>query len=127
MPRYYLPKVNKFVTFSASCFLSLSGGLSYLFGVWSPALVESCGLDARQVQVIAAIGNLGGYSSFISGLVYDALERRHHVGPRLSLALGAIAYILGFSGLWAAVTGRFHAAPWHLAALTALAANGGTW
>jgi MFS family permease len=127
MPRYYLPKINKYVTFSASIAVGFSAGLSYLFGVWSPALKEAYNLSQKDLQTIAAVGNLGGYSSFISGLVYDSLEHRHHVGPRLSLIMGCLTTSIGFFGLWAAITKRFIATTWQLAALAALAGNGGTW
>jgi MFS family permease len=127
MPRHYLPKINKYITFSASITVAFSAGLSYLFGVWSPALKDAYNLTQGELQTIAAIGNLGGYSSFISGLFYDALEHRHHVGPRLSLIMGCLTTFLGFIGLWAAVTKRFIASVWQLAMLAAIAGNGGTW
>ncbi|KAG7673357.1 hypothetical protein Ndes2526B_g03202 [Nannochloris sp. 'desiccata'] len=127
MPRHYLPKINKYVTFASSLIVAFSAGLSYLFGVWSPALKDAYNLSQGDLQIIAAVGNLGGYSSFISGLVYDSLEHRHHVGPRLSLVMGCLTTFLGFFGLWAAITKRVIATTWQLAALAALAGNGGTW
>jgi hypothetical protein len=66
-------------------------------------------------------------SSIFSGFVYDALERHKKVGPRLVLLVGCVANAAGYVGLWAAVQGLFQARLWHLAALAALAANGGTW
>jgi MFS family permease len=127
MPRHYLPRINKYVTFAASLPVAFSAGLSYLFSLWSPALKDAYNLSQGDLQLIAAIGNIGGYSSFISGLVYDSLEHRHHVGPRLSLIMGCMTTFLGFFGLWAAITKRFIATTWQLAALAALAGNGGTW
>ena len=127
MPRYYLPKINKYATFAASMPVALSGGLAYCFGIWSPSLKAAYHLKQSELEAIGAWHNLGGYSSIISGLVYDALEHRHHVGPRLSLALGAITNALGFMGLWAAITRRFVASKWQLAILAVLAGNGGTW
>lgn len=125
--RHYAPKINKYVTFASSIPVAFSGGLSYLFSIWSPALQDAYNLSQDDLQIIAAVGNVGGYSSFISGLVYDCLEHRHHVGPRLSLLLGCLTTFLGFFGLWAALTQRFIATVWQLAALAALAGNGGTW
>ena len=127
MPRHYLPKINKYVTFASSLPVAFSAGLSYLFGIWSPAIKDAYILSEGDLQIIAAVGNLGGYSSIISGLVYDCLEHRHHVGPRLSLIMGCLTTFLGFFGLWAAVTKRFIANTWQLAAMAALAGNGGTW
>lgn len=127
MPRYYLPKINKYATFAASIPVALSGGLAYCFGIWSPSLKAAYHLKQSELELIGAWHNFGGYSSIVSGLVYDALEHRHHVGPRLSLALGAITNSLGFLGLWAAVTRRFVASEWQLAVFAVLAGNGGTW
>ena len=127
MPRYFLPRINKYVTFAASLLVAFSGGLGYLFGVWSPALKDAYGLNQGQIEMIAAAGNIGGYSSFISGLMYDALEHHHHVGPRLSLVIGSSTSFIGFIGLWAAITKRFTAKIWQLAVLTAIAGNGGTF
>jgi uncharacterized membrane protein YgcG len=127
MPRHYLPKVNKWVSLAACLPVALSAGLAYSFAVWSPSLQEAYGLDQSQLELVGACHNLGGYSSFLSGVVYDALERRHHVGPRASLAAGAAANLAGFLGLWAAATLRFRARLWQLCALAVLAANGGTW
>ena len=128
MARYYRPKVNKWVTLAASIFLALSGGLSYLFSVWSPALKTAIpDLDQEHIEIIAATANLGGYSSFISGFVYDALEHRHHVGPRLSLLLGCCTSFSGFFGIWLIITKRITVQWYVIAAFAALAANGGTW
>lgn len=90
---------------------------------------EAYGLTQGQLELIGAAHNLGGYSSFISGLVYDALERRHHVGPRISLLFGCTSSFFGFAGLWAALTNfrGFHPTVPQLALIALIAGNGGTW
>ena len=90
-------------------------------------LKKNYGLTQGQLELVGAAHNLGGYSSFISGLVYDALEHRQHVGPRLSLVIGCLVNMVGFFMLWAAVTKKFEAALWQIACLAILAGNGGTW
>ncbi|KAI8105064.1 hypothetical protein M9435_000236 [Picochlorum sp. BPE23] len=127
MPRYYLPKVNKFVTFAASLPIALSGGVGYCFGLWSPLLKANYNLSQGSLGLVAAAHNLGAYSSFISGILYDSLEHRHHVGPRLSLLIGALMNCVGFSMLWAAVTKRIEVALWQMILLAMVAGNGGTW
>ena len=107
--------------------LPVVGGVVYCFGLWSPLLKKNYGLSQGTLELIGAAHNLGGYSSFVSGLVYDALEHRHHVGPRLSLVMGSLVNLVGFFLLWAAVTKRFEASIWQLVVLSVFAGNGGTW
>lgn len=129
MPRHYLPKVNKFYTLAASLLIALSGGSSYLYPLWSPLLKKNYHLDQNALGKIGAAHNLGAYSSFISGILYDALERRQHVGPRLTLLIGCVVNALGFFLLWGTVTKSVYEAT-HVSQLMAfamLAGNGGTW
>lgn len=62
-----------------------------------------------------------------SGLFYDAMERHHKMGPRLTLLFGMLANTLGYLGLWAAVTGRYHASFWQIVLLGVVACSGGTF
>jgi MFS family permease len=127
MPRYYRPKVNKFITLTASMPVALSAGLAYSFGIWSPALQKAYNLDQRALAVIGSACNIGGYMSIISGLLYDALDRRQHVGPRLTLIFGGIINAVGFGLLWAAITQRIRATVVQLAVFAAIAGLGGTF
>ena len=129
MPRHYLPKVNKFVTLAASILIALSAGSSYLYPLWSTLLKRNYGLNQRTVGTIGAAHNFGAYSSFISGILYDALERRQHVGPRLTLFIGCCVNAVGFFCLWGIVTKSLFEAShvWQLVAVAILAGNGGTW
>lgn len=107
--------------------VALSAGLGYLFGIWSPSLKQAFDLSEKEISVIGASCNVGGYLSIFSGLIYDALEHRHHVGPRLTLILGSIVNIIGFGLLWGAITKRFHAEIWELSFIAGFAALGGTF
>lgn len=127
MPRHYLPKINKYVTFAASLPVMLSGGLPYTFGIWNEQIKTVYDLSQAELQTIGAAHNIGGYLSFISGLVYDALEHRHHLGPRVSILLGGITNTVGFVGLWLAITQRFTFSIWQIALLALIAGNGGSW
>jgi len=128
MPRYYAPKVNKFVTFAACIPVALSGGVGYCFGLWSPLLKANYSLDQQALESIAAAHNFGAYSSFISGFLYDAMDRRQHVGPGASLLIGSLVSGTGFMLLYAAVTKRIVVdAVWKLMLLAMFAGNGGTW
>jgi hypothetical protein len=122
-----VPYVNKFWTLTASIAVALCAGVTYSFPIWSSVLKDTYALSQEQLQLIASTANVGGYSSIISGLVYDLLAKHKKVGPRVVLLIGSIANAAGYLGLWAAIQGLFQAQLWHLAALAALAANGGTW
>lgn len=127
MPRYYKPKINKFVTLTVSMPVLFSAGLGYSFGIWAPSLKHAYDLNEREMSIIGASCNVGGYLSIFSGLIYDALEHRHHVGPRLTLILGCFVNLVGFGLLWGAATLKFHASVWQLAFVAGLACLGGTF
>jgi MFS family permease len=127
MPRRHSRRSNKWACLAASVPVALSGGLVYSFSIWSPALKLQLALDQRQLEAVGASYMLGAYSSFISGLAYDALERRHHVGPRAALAIGAAASAAGFAGLRAVVAGRLALPLPGVCLLALLAGHGGTW
>ena len=87
------------------------------------------GLDQKDVAKLgAAHTGFGAYSSFIAGLLYDSLERRHHVGPRLTLLIGCVISSIGFYSLYLGVAQASGPLPFSaLAALAVLAGNGCTW
>jgi MFS family permease len=127
MPRRHSRRSNKWACLAASVPVALSGGLVYSFSIWSPALKLQLALDQRQLEAVGASYMLGGYSSFISGLAYDALERLHHVGPRAALAMGAATSAVGFAGMRAVVAGRLALPLPGVCLLALLAGHGGTW
>lgn len=129
MPRHYLPKINKFYTLAVSLPIALLGGTSYCYPLWSPLLKKNYNLSQHTLGTIGAAHTFGAYSSFISGILYDALERRQHVGPRLTLMVGCCVNALGFFLLWGTVTKTLYEAShvWQLVGLAMLAGNGGTW
>eukprot|EP00887_Chlorella_sp_A99_P007685 scaffold20.g7685.t1 len=92
---------NKWVTFAISIPVALSTGLTYTVSLWSEEAKSLYHLSQSQLSTLTACCNLGGYSSIISGLFYDHLERHHKAGPRLTLLVGAITHSAGYLGLWA--------------------------
>ena len=93
-------------------------------------MLKSRGYDQHDLAKLgAAHTGFGAYSSFIAGLLYDSLERRQHVGPRLTLLIGCIVSSVGFSSLYLAVTSSSPDPPSLplLLFLAVLAGNGCTW
>ena len=120
---------SQFYTLFVSIIIALNGGASYCFSLWSP-LLKSRGYDQHDLAKLgAAHTGFGAYSSFIAGLLYDSLERRQHVGPRLTLLIGCILSSVGFSSLYLAVTSSSPDPPSLplLLFLAVLAGNGCTW
>ena len=74
--------VNKWAGFSVSVVCTCSAGLAYCFSLYSNQLKEAFGYDQRQIQAIGSATNLGGYTSIISGLVYDSMLGWDGRGPR---------------------------------------------
>ncbi len=54
--------------------------------------------------LVAAHTGFGAYSSFIAGILYDKMERRQHVGPRLTLLVGCLVSSVGFFLLQQAIS-----------------------
>lgn len=150
--RYHRPKVNKLVSLAFSVIVALNGGVSYAYGLWAP-LLKRHGLDQRDVailggtsirihnlrdcktahswscsrHVVAAHAGFGAYSSFIAGLLYDRLERRQHVGPRLTLLVGCVVSSVGFFMLHRAISSETPVSFAVLVCVAILAGNGCTY
>jgi hypothetical protein len=79
--------------------------------VCSAAVASHCAAAHRAArcalrpQAIGSAANLGGYSSFISGLAYDRLAAWPRLGPRATVATGLLIHGTGYGMLWAAFTG----------------------
>lgn len=97
--------VNKWSTFAASLPIGLSSGIVYCFSIWSADLKAAYHLDQGQLQLVGAAANIGGLAAIFAGLLYDALQDWHQLGPRLVLLLGMVTNLGGYLGLWAVVTG----------------------
>lgn len=119
--------VNKWSTFAASLPIGLSSGIVYCFSIWSADLKAAYHLDQGQLQLVGAAANIGGLAAIFAGLLYDALQDWHQLGPRLVLLLGMVTNLGGYLGLWAVVTGRISPPYWQVCALAAIACSGNTW
>ncbi len=74
--------INPWVAFAACAVLQLLSGVQYVVALWASDLKEIFGFSQSQIQgmisppfVVAVIG-------WAPGIVYDALARRHRLGPR---------------------------------------------
>ncbi len=64
-----------------------------------------------------------------SGLVYDRINHKHKLGPRLVMVMGCICNFVGYFCFWNAATGRLgDSAPyWLVCSFAAVAGFGATW
>lgn len=115
------------MTFAASLPVALSAGTTYSFSLWSEAVGAAYNLDEKQISLLGTACNLGGYSSFVSGLIYDWLSRKHQFGPRIVLLLGILVNSSGYSLLYLAGTGHVHVSFPMLFSLCVVACSGGTY
>lgn len=63
--------VNKWLTFSACALIQLSAGLSYAFGLFSPAIKQQLGWSQVQLTAFGTCLNLGSFAAVIPGLMLD--------------------------------------------------------
>ncbi|PRW32873.1 MFS general substrate transporter [Chlorella sorokiniana] len=119
--------INRWHGLSASIFVSLIFGSAYAFPLWGELLKDAYSLTQSQLQGIASTANVAGSVAIVAGLVFDRLERHRRLGPCLVLLVGMASNAAGYSLLWAAVSGRFRAQLWQLAALAALGMTGSMW
>lgn len=78
-----------------SVFIGLSSGTPYLYGVYSPQLIQRVGLTTSASATISLAINIGaGTGGLLGGVLTD------NKGPRVSVMLGSILIFLGYLGLY---------------------------
>lgn len=78
----------------ASLFVSLVAGTPYLYGVYSPQLVQKVNLLTSDAATISVAVNIGsGLGGLPAGLLID------HIGPLKSILLGSLAIFIGYFSL----------------------------
>ena len=73
--------VNKWFTFAACATLQLTASLCYCFGVFSCQFKQVFQWNQSELTGFGTALNLGAFSAFIPGILYNALAR-FHSGPR---------------------------------------------
>lgn len=87
-------KVKRFIALFASLFVSLVAGTPYLYGVYSPQLVQKVGLSASDAATISVAVNIGsGTGGLPAGVIID------RAGPQVAIVLGSICIFLGYFSL----------------------------
>ncbi|GEQ67030.1 hypothetical protein JCM33374_g693 [Metschnikowia sp. JCM 33374] len=87
-------KYGRLVALFASMFVSLAAGTPYLYGVYSPQLVQRVGLSTSDAATISVAVNLGsGLGGLPAGLLID------WAGPQISILLGSICIFCGYFSL----------------------------
>lgn len=102
LPEAAMRHVNKWATFASSIPVALSSGVVYCFSIWGADLKEEYGLTQTQLNLVGSAANVGGFTSILAGLVYDALQDYHALGPRLTLLLGGAVNAAGYMALYGA-------------------------
>lgn len=74
--------------------MSLCAGTTYLYGVYSPQLIQQCKLDAQASGTLSFASNIGSaLGGLPAGLVIDKF------GPGISILIGGICQFIGFGSL----------------------------
>ncbi|ODV78153.1 MFS general substrate transporter [Suhomyces tanzawaensis NRRL Y-17324] len=77
-----------------SVLVALAAGTPYLYGVFSPQLIQRVGLTISDSATISLATNLGsGLGGLPAGLVID------HYGPHISIMIGSTGIFLGYLAL----------------------------
>lgn len=74
--------INPWVVLAASMMLQLLSGVQYVVALWAPTLKEVFGYDQSQIQGMISPPFFVAVIGWLPGLTYDALARRHRLGPR---------------------------------------------
>ncbi|KAF8318221.1 MFS general substrate transporter [Clavulina sp. PMI_390] len=86
--------VLRIVTLIGSVLSALAGGTNYAFSAYAPQLGSRLHIDHTQLNMIAAAGNVGVYSTGpFWGSIADAR------GPRLLYFLATVLLFIGYSGV----------------------------
>lgn len=84
-------KYSKRIALLCSSLAALASGTPYLYGVYSPQLINKCGFSALDSSYLSFSGNIGSsIGGFIAGLIIDKF------GIKSGLLLGAILEFSGF-------------------------------
>lgn len=86
---------KRLIALVVSIFVGLATGTPYLYGIYSPQLIQRVGLtisDSATISLAVSVGTGGG--GLLGGIIID------HRGPRFSILLGAVFIALGYFGLY---------------------------
>lgn len=87
-------KAARLVALIASVFISLVAGTPYLYGVYSPQLVQKVGLLASDAATISVAVNIGsGTGGLPAGILID------RAGPQIAILVGSTCIFLGYFSL----------------------------
>lgn len=85
---------GRYVALLSSMFVSLVAGTPYLYGVYSPQLVQRVGLSTTDAATISVAVNIGsGLGGLPAGLFID------RYGPQYSILLGSVCIFSGYLAL----------------------------
>lgn len=88
-------KSAKRLSLICSSLVALASGTPYLYGIWSPQLINKCGFSAIDSSYLSFMGNIGSsIGGFFAGLIIDKF------GITLGILLGALLEFSGFSILY---------------------------
>ncbi|ABN65506.2 Monocarboxylate transporter [Scheffersomyces stipitis CBS 6054] len=89
----HLPQ--RLISLVVSIFICLASGTPYLYGVYSPQLVQRVGLTTSDSATISLASNIGsGVGGLPGGLMID------HFGPQISILVGSICIFIGYFVLY---------------------------
>jgi Nodulin-like len=74
--------INPWVVLAASMLLQLLSGVQYVVALWAPTLKDVFGYSQSQIQGMISPPFFVAVIGWLPGLTYDALARRHRLGPR---------------------------------------------
>lgn len=127
LPPYEKFYFSKWVSFSAGCLVMLQAGLAYIFSLYSDAIKTYFGYSQTEIDSIGAACDFGGYLHIFPGLFYDFFKPHDRVVAPLTILVGSLLHMGGYTAMWAASSGRVPVQHWHMLIIGLVACNGQTW
>lgn len=87
--------MSRYLSLVASLGVETTAGTAYAFGLYSDKLKSNLSYSQNDIDLVSSIGNLGGYSAFSGGLLFDAY------GPLVAGSVGVALMLIGYWCTWA--------------------------
>lgn len=115
---------DRWICLAGGCALIVCAGAVYGFGAIAEDLKKELHLGSKETGLVGLAGNVGlWFGSFSGGMVAD----RH--GPRIAMLGGALMFLLGYGGMFMAVSAKMPGlrAPSVVAAIWLVVGIGSGW
>ena len=88
-------ELKRYIALVFTAIVSIAAGTPYLYGIYSPQLIQRVGFTTSDSATITLFTNAGiGFGGFFGGIIIDRF------GPRLSIFLGSLGIFCGYFGVY---------------------------